>query len=84
MVQAILSLYGCASRKSSSSLTALLMYTADQQNVKQISDHLPGSHLGAEKQQDHRKEIFLVLITWMDYDMCFILDRQIDSYKIKA
>lgn len=62
MVRAILSLYGCASRKSSSSLTALLMYTADQQNVKQISDHLPGSHLGAEKQQDHRKRFSLFLL----------------------
>lgn len=62
MVQAILSQNGCASRKSSSSLRALPMYTADQQNVKQVSDRLPGSHLGAEEQQDHRKRFSLFLL----------------------
>jgi len=52
-----LSQCGNTRNKNSISLAALLIYTADQQNVKQVSDHLPGSHLGAEKAARSQKEI---------------------------
>lgn len=57
MVQITLTVCRNARWKNSSFQAALLIHIADQQNVKQVSDHLPRSHLGAENAVRSQREI---------------------------